>query len=460
MAKKATRPGDSYSSLHSEFHWDTFIHNVINGKYVLVLGSEIMLSKEQNVECDGDSTHLIFNAVKDYLIENQELGSSSAASSFTELSRVTPNINAKIRREVAEGLECSVDEMAPELISLIKTKLFRVVLTTTFDPYIELLMREVWGDELRVMNISGKPSSEDFDYMDYCREDIPELVPPTLYYVFGKAFPINPPTRFVATDNDAIEIMYKWMGKDAPKRFLNFVRSKRLLALGCKFEDWFFRFFWYMLRGNVQELSRGEVAVTLNRTSESDLKLESFLNYCEIHFQQDARQFISVVLNKLDAYLASESVELNNKRRNEAVFLSYAHEDKQLAKTIFWHLYGRGIPVWIDTEELSCGDEFDNRIQEAIAKCKVFVPVLTSQVSRDLRAGVSRYYKKEWAYIQAMVNTGSSVKILPLRAWGYDLRDAVNAEHLTPCMQSRTVFDLERQSLDEFAIRLKDILNI
>ena len=460
MAKKATRPSDRTDSSQSVFNWDTFISNVINGKYVLVLGSEIMLSKSQNEECDGDSTKLIFNSVKEQLIVSQQLGSNNGLQTFTELSRVTPNIAAKIRREISDGLECTVDEMAAELIDLIKTKFFRVVLTTTFDPYIEILMRQVWGDELRVMNISAKPSSDEFDYADYCRDDIPELIPPTLYYVFGKAFPATSTTRFVATENDAIEIMYKWMGKDAPQRFLNLVRSKRLLALGCKLDDWFFRFFWYMLRGDVQELSRGEVAITLNQASDSDKKLEFFLNYCEIHFLPDARAFISSVMERLSGYSIQEPNKLVHYRRPGAVFLSYAHEDFELVKTIFWHLSEKGIPVWIDKKDLSCGDNFNSKIQEAIAGCKVFIPILTAQVEQDIQEQKNRYYMDEWAYVQTMLNSGASINVVPLRTWGYNWRSQDNIRSLQPCMREKTIFDLERQSLDEFAIRLKVLLNI
>ena len=135
MAKKATRPKDGSNYNHCEFNWDRFISNVIGGKYVLVLGSEIMLSKDQNVDCDGDSTRLILNSVKDYLVENNELGKDISIETFTDLSRVTPNVSAKIRNEISEGIDWDLTEVSPELISLIRTRLFRVVLTTTFDPY-------------------------------------------------------------------------------------------------------------------------------------------------------------------------------------------------------------------------------------------------------------------------------------------------------------------------------------
>jgi len=59
---------------NEDFTWESFIPNILKGKYVLVLRSDIMLSKEKNVECDGDSNRLIFNCVKGNLIESERIG--------------------------------------------------------------------------------------------------------------------------------------------------------------------------------------------------------------------------------------------------------------------------------------------------------------------------------------------------------------------------------------------------
>ena len=453
MAKKVTRPIDIMNVNPSEFRWETFVSNVINGKYVLVLGSEIMLSKTKNTECDGDSTRLLFNCVKEDLIANNHIGPDNPAANFTELSHNVPDINKCIRNMVDVGLEFNVEEMAPELIALIKTKLFRVVLTTTTDPYIEVLMREVWGNELRVMDISCDFSSDQFDFDKYCREDLSAFITPTLYYVFGKASS----SKFVATDNDAIEIMSKWMSKDAPNNFLTYVRSKRKLALGCKFDDWLFRFFWYVLQGNVRDLSLGEVVISLSDLSETDNKLKTYLNRSKIYFKPDARDFINKTLDHLGEFYDAESSRLMQQRKTGGVFLSYAHEDVALVKLIHNKVYEAGIPVWFDVNRLKGGDNFDREISEAISECKVFIPVLSSQVQLDFEGNVSRFYKDdEWRQIQTLINGGKSVCVVPLRIWGYELRK--NAEHLPAFIKGKTVHDLEYQTINELIYRLKEII--
>ena len=457
MAKKLIKPIDILNDNPIDFHWDTFIHNIINGKYILVLGSEIMLSKNENVECNGDSTRLLFNSVKDDLIANNHIGADNRVSNFTELSQNVPDISRCVRNMVNDGLDYSISEMSPELVSLIKAKVFRIVLTTTIDPYIEILMREVWGEELKVMDISADPSSDDFDFEKYHRNDIAQLTPPTLYYVFGKAASSS---RFVATDNDAIEIMAKWMSKENPNNFLTYVRSKRALALGCKLDDWFFRFFWYVLKGNVKGLSRGEVAVSLDETSESDSKLKSYLTQSKIFFRPDARSFISDLISKLETYKKDEPELIISKRRSGGIFLSYAHEDYDIVKTIFNSLTEAGLPVWFDERNLMGGDDYNTKIENEIANCHIIIPILSHQVSEDLANNIERYYKDvEWSMTQTFINGGKKLKVVPLRIWGYNVRDEDISSKLPDCIKNKTVHDLEKQSIDELVFNVRNLLN-
>ena len=51
-----------------------------------------------------------------------------------------------------------VDEI---LQGLLRTKLFKIVIATTFDSYLEILMRDIWDSRLRVVNVwdAALPSS-------------------------------------------------------------------------------------------------------------------------------------------------------------------------------------------------------------------------------------------------------------------------------------------------------------
>ncbi|MBE6311478.1 MAG: toll/interleukin-1 receptor domain-containing protein [Bacteroidales bacterium] len=456
MGKKLIRPTD-ISNIYNQ--QDELIPSIVNGNCVLIVGSEIMLSKEEFPEYNGDSYKMIFENLKEWLIEEQIIGKDHKAQTFTQLAKDVNNIDRPLKDILGNEEYFKVEEMPQSLVQLIETKYFRTVLTTTFDPYIYNLMRKVWGDELRVMNINSNKWENDFDFENEVDKDSLSPLPPTLYYVFGKGFPNTQSTRFAITDNDYIEVLAKWMGKSAPQKLLNYIHSKRILALGCKFDDWFFRFFWYLMRGSVQGLTNGEVAISLNpQESETDSKLKEYFEFGNIHFEPDARAFIKNTLNLLKEHKQSEALKITNTRRQGEIFLSYAHEDFDIVKKIFYRLVNSGFRVWFDAKELNGGNDYDKEIPIAISNCKIFIPILSSQVQHDLQNDNQRFYKDtEWNIAQTHANT-SDLKILPIKIWGYNERSEDNIQKLPQCLK-KSVFDLENTPITSLIETIKSILN-
>ncbi|MBR6691073.1 MAG: toll/interleukin-1 receptor domain-containing protein [Bacteroidaceae bacterium] len=453
------KPGDMNLQQDVRFNWDTFIHNVTNGKYILLLGSEVMLKKDLGDDSCGDSHKAMFNAVRSVLVEDNVLAPNNTADNFTDLSDRINNLPALIRKVIDSDYEFTIDDLEPGLVELMKSGLFRVVLTTTFDPYALELMESVWGKgNVRVMNINSLRSNDEFDFPAYINDDTVAPLPPTLYYIFGKAFPKDDRIPFVVTDNDAIVTLTKWMGNSAPGNFLEYIRSKRIIALGCKFDDWFFRFFWYMLRGEMPKISWGEVAVSLDMDVESDRKLKKYLDHEKIFFQHDARTFIADMLEHLRDYRIADRIL--DSRSYDGVFISYAHEDFQFVSRLFFSLRERGISAWFDERNLLGGDSYDRAIPDAICRSRIFLPVLSAQCQADMTNGITRFYKDtEWAAAQTQCNINpNGLKVLPVRLPGYDTRSQVNADMLPPCMRV-TLFDLEQKNVNELARRIKELLN-
>ena len=82
--------------------------------------------------------------------------------------------------------------------------------------------------------------------------------------------------------------------------------------------------------------------------------------------------------------------ELTQKPR--AVFLSYAHEDGDVAGRIAKSLQAAGVEVWFDKNELRGGDAWDASIRRKIRECTLFVPVISSNT--DARG--EGYFRLEW----------------------------------------------------------------
>lgn len=447
MSKKIIRPNDINRSMGD----GRLISSIVNNKCVLIVGSEIMLSKNKYAEYAGDSHRMIFENLREWLVENNVISKQHIANTFTQLSKDIRNVDMSVRELLADIHNFPISDMPDLLVELIRTRFFRLVLTTTIDPYIYNLMREVWGDELRVMDIYGDnwENSYDFD-KEVATGDILSM-PPTLYYVFGMGFSLTSrKTRFAINDNDYIEVISKWMSNLAPTRLLKYIHSRRLVALGCKFDDWFFRFFWYMLRGNIPGLTEGEVAISLSSESETDCKLKEYFEYSRINFELNSDSFIQATIDGLNQYLLEETQLICNQRKTGEIFISYAHEDKEIVKRIFYRLNQDGRSVWLDHERMQGGNEFDNEIAQAIGTCKVFMPILSSQVQEDLVNNNRRYYRNtEWAQVQAYKNTDAqSIEVIPIRLPGYDVRNRVVQDKLPKCIRDVTPFDLEERCIE------------
>src|ERR1700678_2802480 len=75
-----------------------------------------------------------------------------------------------------------------------------------------------------------------------------------------------------------------------------------------------------------------------------------------------------------------------------SVFLSYASEDRQAARTIGDALPAFGLEVWYDESELGGGDAWDQKIRRQIRDCDYFMAVVSAQTE----ARHEGYFRREW----------------------------------------------------------------
>jgi tetratricopeptide (TPR) repeat protein len=78
---------------------------------------------------------------------------------------------------------------------------------------------------------------------------------------------------------------------------------------------------------------------------------------------------------------------------NRPVFLSYASQDADAARSICEALRSGGVEVWFDQEGgLEHGDEWDAKIRRQIKECSLFIPL----VSANTQARHEGYFRIEW----------------------------------------------------------------
>lgn len=419
------------------FNMNKFIKDVLNDKYALVIGNEIIL--DEKVEPSRDVHQYFLNAVN-----------KTSAIEYTDYYDIALEKSERINpvRQLIEAGEIKFDakEVSRDLAALLETKLFTTVLTTTTDGFLETLMRKIWGKELRVVNVYDKDTVDDLQKARRACRKGQKYKQPTLIYVFGRMDEEDLTKKYIRTESDAIMLIEKWMRMDVESNneMLDFVRSKRLLALGCKYDNWFFRFFWYVLTGSVDSEKyegTGEVAFALNVSEHSDSKLQQFLDRTNICVLGDASSFIRNITELLtkdseDAPFRRQIVEA---RRSGGIFISYCSRDALSASQLFFQLNEKKYDVWLDNARLYGGDNYEEEIYEAINKAKIFIPLLSPSVAEDLKRGeTDHYYNKEWRIARQFDNK----IIIPVAVNGYDLRSDYHQEFERMVVRSLTGIDL------------------
>lgn len=419
------------------FNMNKFIRDVLNDKYALVIGNEIILDEE--VEPSHD--------VHQYFLRKVNEASAVEYSSYYDIALDKSERINPVRQLVESGDICFDEKyVSKELKALFETRLFNTVLTTTTDGYLEALMRRVYGRDLRVINVYDKDTVDELQKARKACRRGQKYNQPTLIYVFGKMEEQDLTKKYIRTESDAIMLIEKWMRMDveSSNEMLEFIRSKRLLSLGCKYDNWFFRFFWYVLTGSVDSErfeGTGEVAFALNVSERSDNQLQQFLDRTNICVLGDASSFVNSVTSLLtedseDAPFRSQVVDA---RRRGGVFISYCSRDALSASQLFFQLTEKKYDVWLDNARLYGGDNYEEEIYDAINSARIFIPLLSPSVAEDLKRGeTDHYYNKEWRIAQQF---GDKV-IIPVGVNGYDLRSDHHSLFETIITQSVTGVNL------------------
>lgn len=369
--------------------FSAFIEEIRRGNVLLMVGR----AYEANANAfQGD--------FYDYILRELNATAGTKDLDFSDLSYDNrflldphnPNRQRNLHEEIVNVIErneySAEEDVSKGLIKLIKTGYFPFVFTTSFDPLVEIAMREQFG-EVRIMNIYDKNNRDISSKADFSI--------PTIYYLFGKAAlpkEHEVPKKFVATDNDALEVLKKWQIDMENSALLRYTSEKYLLTLGCTQDDWLFRFIWYTMKGGEGHLSKGVIAAF--DKSES---LSHYLKMNRILINNNAEELVEKILKitSLD-----EETKWNNPPQGCDVFISYSRADTDVAASLYDTLTAQGLKVWYDKKNLGGrqGGPFLDLIKQAIDTSTLFVAILSTKISEQAKE--KHVYRREWQWAQEL----------------------------------------------------------
>jgi hypothetical protein len=296
----------------------------------------------------------------------------------------------RVRAELGAIVKTSADMWRPAtaLRDLAAIDAFPLFLTTGLDPLLEIALHVAHG---------AKPAVSAFT-TDAKEKDLPSGwrdAGVTVYHLFGAAS--SPGTNFAVTEEDTLEGLLA-LKEYSPNLFelTDVLKKSHLLLLGCRYPDWLARLFLRIARGKRLGASRDETELLAGDAPPETLLvrfLERFSAGTEV---------MAVTAGELTAELAAvwrtkrPAPAAVEKVLPQSIFVSYANDDAAAARALTEALRSRGLDVWLDKGEtpdaLKPGDGFDRRIREQIAKCELFVPM----VSRRAAGRMEGYFRTEW----------------------------------------------------------------
>lgn len=311
------------------------------------------------------------------------------------------------------------------LQKIVSIKQFPFVITTTFTPIVEQAMRQVWGDELRVMCFSNNPA----ELQDISSEA--DLRKPTIFYMMGKAGAAA--HRYVLTDTDMLDFCSSWVADtdNRPKNLVSALKStghdgkngKYLLMLGNDYSDWLFRFIWSAIRKSNVNSTHSCYA----SKHEQD-KLNMFLERNHAFMHKDPESVVDEIKKRLDKKLRLVAKTRFNKVEQDAdIFISYSRSDSKIAEALYEHLTALGKRVWYDRNNITNGGRFMDEIFRGIDSARYFVPIFSSNIEKEKND--RHVYRQEWDRALTVQKSLGRTYIIPVAEQGIDYyRASINEE--------------------------------
>ncbi len=359
-----------------DFIDDKKVRDICNDNYILFVGSESILEGEDEVSVDinkyirNEFDLSSFNEIIGDVEKQKEV-----FRCFQEKDLNLINIKSKKKPEFSKGLE-----------NLLKTRLFKIVFTTTISRSLETLMDNVWDKGNYDIKVYWANRDNTF------WADLRKAKKPTLVYLFGRADIIsNPENRFVCYDDASFPfmraLMFDMFRNNSPMQ--KFLKGKKILSLGCQFDDWYSRFFWFILTDGLSGTNAENVFVLSknNKTPQKKLSLffdrneSSVKNYSAsiAEFSEQLERYFNARKSLITEWIIKPTME------NSGIFLSYAGEKRSDVRKLFFKLKEKKYDVCL-SDIVIPNDGYPADIAQKYKNKKLYVIVLTPEIKELLES--------------------------------------------------------------------------
>jgi hypothetical protein len=208
------------------------------------------------------------------------------------------------------------------------------------------------------------------------------LPPRCVYHIFGQA---KDGSKWVSDEDLLLVFLLSHNRKDnSATGLIDYLNEdeKKMLVLGCDLPNWLFRFLWQPTQVGRNINDKTTQGYWINKEKPED-SFENFLKKKNFSADDQMKDILIEATRLLQQQESREIEEHNSILDSDDdfdVFISYASEDKQVAKDIFKKLKNMHVKAWFDEKghgEITPGSPIWDRINNGIKKSTHFMPIIT-----------------------------------------------------------------------------------
>jgi TIR domain/SIR2-like domain len=385
-----------------EIFWEILIQLIEDGQVIPVVGRDLLT-------IDG-SRKLLYSYLAEKLAiavgvspENLPVGDelNEVACRYITAGNRVEDIYPALKTITSKAeIALSVPEPLLKLAAICPLRLF---VTTTFDSFLVKAINQVRFDGTsRTRIIAHSPAELQDLPRDVKTSDLTGTSVPLVYHLMGK---LSATPAYAVTQEDFVEFFHSLQSDThRPPRLFDELSHQSLLILGCSFGGWLTRFLMRMSKG--QRLSAGgknDYVADVRVSSDESLVLflRNFSRTTRIYRSGGVLDFVEELHNRWmrlhpvapvsQGTLASTASGPAHVKAGR-VFLSYAKEDAPIVREIGSALEAAGVDVFLDSDDLKPGEDWELKLRRNISQCALFLPV----ISRRTLTPERRFFRAEW----------------------------------------------------------------
>jgi hypothetical protein len=368
--------------------WNSLVTSLQAGKCVLVLGPDIAANPREPDAGAAAEPRSVRDAFCTYLArqleeEKQKISEPVLFAIAQQYEDFPAFATVSLKNIAANFFRTRNFDPGPLHRKLARCP-FSLILTTCHDDlFAEALTGEHKSPSRYWYHYRGEPRDN--------REINVALSPyePVIYHLFGT---FDEPNSLVLTENDLLDFINHFISgrPGLPNSLRSLLRNSTFLFVGFGIRYWYMRILLKLIM-RTMDLSPASVALESLGCLDAREREQTVLFYkrgtrVEL-VDMEADVFIDELLDRLDrlgGYLAQKQI------RRAQVFISYERSDEGVAKRLYESLPRDRFDIWLDSNFLQGGDDWNAELEEKIHSSDYFVILNSTNLAKKMVGYVNK----------------------------------------------------------------------